>query len=44
MSNRICKQWGVIGGMLSEQHFSKAVVAQLGNAIAKFGLLQSIDT
>lgn len=26
-----------------EQHFSKAVVAQLGNAITKFGLLQSID-
>lgn len=27
-----------------EQHFSKAVVAHLGNAITKFGLLQSIDT
>lgn len=27
-----------------EQHFSKALVAQLGNAITKFGLLQSIDT
>lgn len=26
-----------------EQHFSKAVVAQLGNVITKFGLLLSID-
>lgn len=49
MSSRICKHG--LGESLEEcsqldsqeQHFSEAVLAQLGNAITKFGLLQRID-
>lgn len=36
--------WGVSQLGSQEQHFSKAVVAQLGNAVTKFGLLQSIGS